>query len=54
MDYCVAIVVGYNTMYKYRRRAREGGYAVTARAMRKHGISLEMALLILFGKEERL
>lgn len=38
-------------MHKYRAQAREGGYFNAARNLRKQGVPLEVAMVVLLGKQ---
>lgn len=40
-------ILGYWIMIKYRMRAQESGYYIAAKQLRKQGIPLEVARLIL-------
>ena len=45
-----AVVCGFWFMHKYRAQAREGGYFNAARNLRKQGVPIEVALVMLLGK----
>ena len=49
MRYMTAI--GWYFFEKYRARARESGVFVVAKQLRKQGVPVEVARLILLGKE---
>jgi hypothetical protein len=50
MEHIFEACIGVYFLDKWQKRAKATGYRATAAAMRKAGISLEMALLILFGE----
>jgi hypothetical protein len=43
-------IVGQFLIEKYQRQARESGYHNAARNLRKQGVPLDVALVILFAK----
>ena len=43
-------IIGHFFRAKYRTQAAKAGVQATARAMRKQGIPIEMALIILVGR----
>lgn len=46
----IILTIGFWIRAKYRLRAQQGGHYAAAKQLRKQGIPLEVALLILFGK----
>ena len=45
-----AALCGVWFLRKYRAQAREGGYFNAARNLRKQGVPLEVAMVVLLGK----
>ncbi len=43
-------IIGYWVCVKFRARAKKHGYFATATSLRKQGIPLEVALMILVNK----
>jgi hypothetical protein len=50
MEHIFEACIGAYFLDKWQKRAKAFGHRKTAEAMRKAGIPLEMALLILFGE----